>query len=111
MYTFSLLGLFPIQFSAFGRTAEHCICIHSEYRDRCELYAQEIWVCQCTGHTGLTHKEAWDSEHKIRNMLEASFPEFLHKPILSAVHHCKFLYPGLASLHCLVLTFISVYIG
>ncbi|KAF0309202.1 Tyrosine-protein kinase BAZ1B [Amphibalanus amphitrite] len=61
--------------------------IGSEYRDRCELYAQEVWVCQCTGHTGLTHKEAWDSEHKIRNMLEASFPEFLHKPILSVVHH------------------------
>ena len=61
----------------------------SEYRNRCDLYAREVWVCQCTGHTGLTHKEAWDSEHKIRNMLEASFPEFLHKPILSVVHHSK----------------------
>ncbi|RXG70867.1 Tyrosine-protein kinase BAZ1B [Armadillidium vulgare] len=59
----------------------------SDYEDRLALYSQNIWTCQCTGHTGMTHKEAWMSEAKCRVAAKNAVPYALQKPLLSLVHH------------------------
>lgn len=58
-----------------------------EYEKRLDLYNQEIWTCQCTGHTTLTHEEAWKSEKQAFKTLKSQFPECFEKPVLQIVHH------------------------
>lgn len=64
-----------------------CGNFYSDYEDRLALYRQSIWTCQCTGHTGLTHKEAWMSEAKVRVAAKTAVPLALQRPLLVLVHH------------------------
>ncbi|KAK3879937.1 hypothetical protein Pcinc_015531 [Petrolisthes cinctipes] len=56
------------------------------YEDQLALYSQSIWLCQCSGKSGLTHQEAWTSEADVRILLASSFPEVLLAPILDSIH-------------------------
>jgi len=59
----------------------------AEYDKRKELYSQNIWTCQATGHTCLTHEEAYKSEKEVSIQIKAEFPKYFEKEILSEVHH------------------------
>jgi len=48
-------------------------------------------MCQCTGATKLTHKEALESECKSRDMLVHCFPVVFEKPVLELTHFSKYL--------------------
>ncbi|KAA0191435.1 hypothetical protein HAZT_HAZT000821, partial [Hyalella azteca] len=59
----------------------------SDYEDRLALYSQNIWTCQCTGHSNMSHQDAWTSEAKVRVLLQTQVPEPFRGPVLSLVHH------------------------
>ncbi|XP_021346334.1 tyrosine-protein kinase BAZ1B-like isoform X2 [Mizuhopecten yessoensis] len=58
-----------------------------EFDERCAWYDERIWTCRCTGHTNLTHQEAWNSEKIVNNSLKQQFPSCHNKPVLEHVHH------------------------
>ncbi|XP_059141416.1 tyrosine-protein kinase BAZ1B-like isoform X2 [Physella acuta] len=59
----------------------------SEYEKRKDLYSQNIWTCRATGHTNLTHEEAYKSEISITEQLSSQFPKCFEKDVLEVVHH------------------------
>ncbi|XP_060064510.1 tyrosine-protein kinase BAZ1B-like [Ylistrum balloti] len=58
-----------------------------EFDERSAWYNERIWTCRVTGHTSLTHQEAWNSEKIVFKSLKQQFPSFHHKPVLELVHH------------------------
>ena len=40
-----------------------------------------VWACSATGRTGLTYKEALQSEQNVKQQL-LQFPDYLKKPVL-----------------------------
>lgn len=58
-----------------------------DYEKRVDLYKQSIWTCRCTGHTTLTHEEAWKSEQTALKTLKGQFQQCFEKPVLQIVHH------------------------
>lgn len=45
-----------------------------EYEGRLQRYTERIWTCKSTGSNQLTHKEAWDEEQEVAELLKKSFP-------------------------------------
>ncbi|KAM4699582.1 tyrosine-protein kinase BAZ1B [Discoglossus pictus] len=58
-----------------------------EYEARMERYAERVWTCKSTGSLQLTHKEAWDEEQEVTELLKEEFPVWYEKPVLEIVHH------------------------
>ncbi|XP_063305631.1 tyrosine-protein kinase BAZ1B [Pelobates fuscus] len=58
-----------------------------EYEARLERYAERIWTCKSTGSNQLTHKEAWDEEQEVAELLKEEFPLWYEKQVLELVHH------------------------
>ncbi|XP_042298170.1 tyrosine-protein kinase BAZ1B [Sceloporus undulatus] len=58
-----------------------------EYEARLEKYSQRIWTCKSTGSIQLTHKEAWDEEQEVAELLKEEFPVWYEKLVLEMVHH------------------------
>ncbi|XP_053313213.1 tyrosine-protein kinase BAZ1B [Spea bombifrons] len=58
-----------------------------EYEARLERYAERIWTCKSTGSNQLTHKEAWDEEQEVAELLKEEFPVWYEKQVLELVHH------------------------
>ncbi|KAM8975165.1 tyrosine-protein kinase BAZ1B isoform 2-T2 [Pelodytes ibericus] len=58
-----------------------------EYDARLERYAERIWTCKSTGSNQLTHKEAWDEEQEVAELLKEEFPVWYEKQVLELVHH------------------------
>lgn len=42
---------------------------HREYEARLQRYAERIWTCKSTGSSQLTHKEAWEEEQEVTELL------------------------------------------
>ena len=61
----------------------------SEYDKRVQLYKDEVWTCQCTGHINLTHEEAFKSEQEKFKILKDQFPQYFEKTVLELIHHSK----------------------
>ncbi|XP_073421849.1 tyrosine-protein kinase BAZ1B [Dendrobates tinctorius] len=58
-----------------------------EYEARLQHYAERIWTCKSTGSGQLTHKEAWDEEQEVAELLKEEFPVWYEKQVLELVHH------------------------
>ncbi|GAB1605140.1 tyrosine-protein kinase BAZ1B-like isoform X2 [Argonauta hians] len=58
-----------------------------DYEKRLALYKNRIWTCQSTGHTNLTHEEAWNSEKNVKKSVQSQFLACYEKPVLEIVHH------------------------
>ncbi|XP_028564740.2 tyrosine-protein kinase BAZ1B [Podarcis muralis] len=58
-----------------------------EYEARLEKYSQRIWTCKSTGSSQLTHKEAWEEEQEVAELLKEEFPVWYEKLVLEMVHH------------------------
>lgn len=58
-----------------------------EYEGRLQRYTERIWTCKSTGSNQLTHKEAWDEEQEVAELLKEEFPMWYEKPVLEMVHH------------------------
>ncbi|XP_053562293.1 tyrosine-protein kinase BAZ1B [Bombina bombina] len=58
-----------------------------EYEARLERYAERVWTCKSTGSLQLTHKEAWDEEQEVAELLKEEFPVWYEKQVLEIVHH------------------------
>ncbi|KAM5181394.1 tyrosine-protein kinase BAZ1B isoform 1-T2 [Mantella aurantiaca] len=58
-----------------------------EYEARLQRYAERIWTCKSTGSGQLTHKEAWDEEQEVSELLKEEFPVWYEKQVLEIVHH------------------------
>ncbi|CDQ73221.1 unnamed protein product [Oncorhynchus mykiss] len=58
-----------------------------EYEARLQRYAERIWTCKSTGSNQLTHKEAWEEEHEVTELLQEEYPLWFEKPVLEMVHH------------------------
>ncbi|KAJ0063433.1 hypothetical protein NL108_002751, partial [Boleophthalmus pectinirostris] len=58
-----------------------------EYEARLERYNERIWTCKSTGSSQLTHKEAWEEEQEVTELLQEEYPSWFEKPILEMVHH------------------------
>uniref|UniRef100_A0A8C9ENT1 Tyrosine-protein kinase BAZ1B n=1 Tax=Pavo cristatus TaxID=9049 RepID=A0A8C9ENT1_PAVCR len=58
-----------------------------EYEARLERYSERIWTCKSTGSSQLTHKEAWEEEQEVAELLKEEFPIWYEKPVLEIVHH------------------------
>ncbi|KAM3853958.1 tyrosine-protein kinase BAZ1B isoform 1-T1 [Vipera latastei] len=58
-----------------------------EYEARLEKYNQRIWTCKSTGSSQLTHKEAWEEEQEVAELLKEEFPVWYEKLVLEMVHH------------------------
>ncbi|XP_030041890.1 tyrosine-protein kinase BAZ1B [Microcaecilia unicolor] len=58
-----------------------------EYEARLEKYGERIWTCKSTGSNQLTHKEAWDEEQEVAELLKEEFPAWYEKLVLEIVHH------------------------
>ncbi|XP_071994176.1 tyrosine-protein kinase BAZ1B [Engystomops pustulosus] len=58
-----------------------------EYEARLQHYAERVWTCKSTGSSQLTHKEAWDEEQEVAELLREEFPVWYEKPVLEIVHH------------------------
>ncbi|XP_074535334.1 tyrosine-protein kinase BAZ1B [Halichoeres trimaculatus] len=58
-----------------------------EYEARLERYAERIWTCKSTGSNQLTHKEAWEEEQEVTELLQEEYPQWFEKPVLEMVHH------------------------
>uniref|UniRef100_A0A673JPL5 Tyrosine-protein kinase BAZ1B-like n=1 Tax=Sinocyclocheilus rhinocerous TaxID=307959 RepID=A0A673JPL5_9TELE len=50
-------------------------------------YAERIWTCKSTGSSQLTHKEAWEEEQEVTELLQEEYPVWFEKPVLEIVHH------------------------
>uniref|UniRef100_A0A671X536 Tyrosine-protein kinase BAZ1B n=1 Tax=Sparus aurata TaxID=8175 RepID=A0A671X536_SPAAU len=58
-----------------------------EYEARLLRYDERIWTCKSTGSSQLTHKEAWEEEQEVTELLQEEYPQWFEKPILEMVHH------------------------
>ncbi|TFJ99274.1 protein S100-A5 [Platysternon megacephalum] len=58
-----------------------------EYEARLERYNERIWTCKSTGSSQLTHKEAWEEEQEVAELLKEEFPTWYEKLVLEMVHH------------------------
>ncbi|XP_067450602.1 tyrosine-protein kinase BAZ1B isoform X1 [Thunnus thynnus] len=58
-----------------------------EYEARLQRYGERIWTCKSTGSNQLTHKEAWEEEQEVTELLQEEYPQWFEKPILEMVHH------------------------
>uniref|UniRef100_A0A673JQ39 Tyrosine-protein kinase BAZ1B n=1 Tax=Sinocyclocheilus rhinocerous TaxID=307959 RepID=A0A673JQ39_9TELE len=58
-----------------------------EYEARLRRYAERIWTCKSTGSSQLTHKEAWEEEQEVTELLQEEYPVWFEKPVLEIVHH------------------------
>uniref|UniRef100_A0A8C6U600 Tyrosine-protein kinase BAZ1B n=1 Tax=Neogobius melanostomus TaxID=47308 RepID=A0A8C6U600_9GOBI len=58
-----------------------------EYEARLERYSERIWTCKSTGSSQLTHKEAWEEEQEVTELLQEEYNPWFEKPILEMVHH------------------------
>ncbi|KAI1106906.1 ATP-utilizing chromatin assembly and remodelling N-terminal-domain-containing protein [Jackrogersella minutella] len=58
---------------------------YEEYLNRMDFYNQPRFICQITGHSGLTFFEALKSEHNGAQEVEQAFPEALKAPVLRRV--------------------------
>lgn len=58
-----------------------------EYEARLQHYAERVWTCKSTGSIQLTHKEAWDEEQEVAELLKEEFPVWYEKQVLEIVHH------------------------
>ncbi|XP_029468859.1 tyrosine-protein kinase BAZ1B [Rhinatrema bivittatum] len=58
-----------------------------EYEARLQKYGERIWTCKSTGSSQLTHKEAWDEEQEVAELLKEEFPTWYEKLVLEIVHH------------------------
>ncbi|XP_008280834.1 tyrosine-protein kinase BAZ1B isoform X2 [Stegastes partitus] len=58
-----------------------------EYEARLERYSERIWTCKSTGSLQLTHKEAWEEEQEVTELLQEEYPQWFEKPVLEMVHH------------------------
>ncbi|MFT7809524.1 tyrosine-protein kinase BAZ1B [Arapaima gigas] len=58
-----------------------------EYEERVMKYSERIWTCKSTGSIQLTHKEAWDEEQEVTELLKEEYPLWFEKPVLEMVHH------------------------
>ncbi|TRY93838.1 hypothetical protein DNTS_023763 [Danionella cerebrum] len=58
-----------------------------EYEARLRRYAERIWTCKSTGSKQLTHKEAWEEEQEVTELLQEEYPVWFEKPVLEIVHH------------------------
>lgn len=51
------------------------------------VYELERWTCECSWKSGLTHKDACQSEKEIRQTLTTLVPEYFNKTIFEIIHH------------------------
>ncbi|XP_040045619.2 tyrosine-protein kinase BAZ1B [Gasterosteus aculeatus] len=58
-----------------------------EYEARLSRYSEHIWTCKSTGSGQLTHKEAWEEEQEVTELLQEEYPQWFEKPVLEMVHH------------------------
>ncbi|XP_017557453.1 tyrosine-protein kinase BAZ1B [Pygocentrus nattereri] len=58
-----------------------------EYEARLQRYSERIWTCKSTGSSQLTHKEAWEEEQEVTELLQEEYPIWFEKPVLEIVHH------------------------
>ncbi|XP_068601500.1 tyrosine-protein kinase BAZ1B [Brachionichthys hirsutus] len=58
-----------------------------EYEARLKRYDERIWTCKSTGSSQLTHKEAWEEEQEVTELLLEEYPKWFEKPVLEMVHH------------------------
>uniref|UniRef100_A0A3Q4G7N2 Tyrosine-protein kinase BAZ1B n=1 Tax=Neolamprologus brichardi TaxID=32507 RepID=A0A3Q4G7N2_NEOBR len=58
-----------------------------EYEARLQRYSERIWTCKSTGSSQLTHKEAWEEEQEVTELLQEEYPKWFEKPVLEMVHH------------------------
>ncbi|GJJ72255.1 hypothetical protein EMPS_04612 [Entomortierella parvispora] len=58
---------------------------YEDYLNRYMFYQQKTWQCETTGKSGLTYKQALESEHKEKSMVANKFPPQLRKPLLQFV--------------------------
>ncbi|XP_066540808.1 tyrosine-protein kinase BAZ1B [Hoplias malabaricus] len=58
-----------------------------EYEARLQRYSERIWTCKSTGSNQLTHKEAWEEEQEVTELLQEEYPVWFEKPVLEIVHH------------------------
>ncbi|XP_044139844.1 tyrosine-protein kinase BAZ1B isoform X1 [Bufo gargarizans] len=58
-----------------------------EYDARLQHYAERVWTCKSTGSSQLTHREAWDEEQEVAELLKEEFPVWYEKQVLEIVHH------------------------
>uniref|UniRef100_A0A8C0B204 Tyrosine-protein kinase BAZ1B n=1 Tax=Buteo japonicus TaxID=224669 RepID=A0A8C0B204_9AVES len=64
-----------------------CCHFYREYEARLERYSERIWTCKSTGSSQLTHKEAWEEEQEVAELLKEEFPAWYEKLVLEIVHH------------------------
>uniref|UniRef100_A0A8C6LGJ1 Tyrosine-protein kinase BAZ1B n=1 Tax=Nothobranchius furzeri TaxID=105023 RepID=A0A8C6LGJ1_NOTFU len=57
------------------------------YETRLQRYDERIWTCKSTGSLQLTHKEAWEEEQEVTELLQEEYPPWFEKPVLEMVHH------------------------
>lgn len=60
-----------------------------EFEKRQALYKECVWTCQCTGAIKLTHKEAMESEKRVRQLLAKEFPLIFEEQVIKLVHNSK----------------------
>lgn len=58
-----------------------------EYESRLQRYSEHIWTCKSTGSAQLTHKEAWEEEQEVTELLQEEYPLWFERPVLEMVHH------------------------
>ncbi|XP_062408116.1 tyrosine-protein kinase BAZ1B [Sardina pilchardus] len=58
-----------------------------EYEARLQKYGERIWTCKSTGSNQLTHKEAWEEEQEVTELLQEEYQTWFEKPVLEIVHH------------------------
>ncbi|XP_061575172.1 tyrosine-protein kinase BAZ1B [Cololabis saira] len=58
-----------------------------EYEARLQRYDERIWTCKSTGSLQLTHKEAWEEEQEVTELLQEEYPQWFERPVLEMVHH------------------------
>ncbi|XP_062241757.1 tyrosine-protein kinase BAZ1B isoform X1 [Platichthys flesus] len=58
-----------------------------EYEARLERYSERIWTCKSTGSSQLTHKEAWEEEQEVTELLQEEYPPWFERPVLEMIHH------------------------
>uniref|UniRef100_A0A3Q1B576 Tyrosine-protein kinase BAZ1B n=1 Tax=Amphiprion ocellaris TaxID=80972 RepID=A0A3Q1B576_AMPOC len=63
------------------------LIFYQEYEARLQRYSERIWTCKSTGSLQLTHKEAWEEEQEVTELLQEEYPQWFEKPVLEMVHH------------------------
>uniref|UniRef100_A0A4W3IJF9 Tyrosine-protein kinase BAZ1B n=1 Tax=Callorhinchus milii TaxID=7868 RepID=A0A4W3IJF9_CALMI len=80
----------PLADLAPGETVfviEHSGECFRKYDIRLARYEERIWTCKSTGSSQLTHKEAWEEEQEVTELLKEEYPVWFEKPVLEMVHH------------------------